>query len=209
MSRMAGDSLEPLVPCTPTELHEEMLDAGHSQPMALFAPGTTFSTVSWCLLGTVREHAPAHSRFTQSCSRTPRHSHSNRDTGRSSAEGRGSSTGAGVESSRHPLHGTHTRHTRDTRAHGSHRRTSQPSQTIPNHQRTHSLSGVCPGSPGVFLPVQYRYRVCPGSPRCLFTGTFYCTSFASFEFSLCAVTTRRRPPCVSLQPWLLAMCCWI
>jgi hypothetical protein len=119
--------------------------------------GTTFSTVSWCLLGTVREHAPAHSRFTQSCSRTPRHSHSNRDTGRSSAEGRGSSTGAGVETCRHPLHGTHTRHTRDTRAHGSHRRTSQPSQTIPNHQRTHSLSGVCPGSPGVFLPVQYRY----------------------------------------------------
>jgi len=37
----------------------------------------TFSTVSWCLLGTVREHAPAHSRFTQSCVRTQNTVHTN------------------------------------------------------------------------------------------------------------------------------------
>jgi len=113
--------------------------------------GTTFSTVSWCLLGTVREHAPAHSRFTQSCSRTPRHSHSHRDTGRSSAEGRGSSTGAGVEtSSPRDTHATHTGHT-GTRI------TQTNLTTIPNHPKppTHPQS----------------FRCVSRLPRCLFTGT--------------------------------------
>ena len=53
MSRMAGDSLEPLVPCTPTELHEEMLDAGHSQ-QALFAPKTPFTQMRPATLAATR-----------------------------------------------------------------------------------------------------------------------------------------------------------
>jgi len=122
---------------------------------------------------------------TELLSRTPRHSHSHRDTGRSSAEGtgRGSSTGAGVEtSSPRDTHATHTGHT------GT--RITQPNlTTIPTHQRTHTHSHdrvpvlgalvrlmvvqdgcevrLCDPCPRVSPCVPCVSRL----PRCLFTGT--------------------------------------
>ena len=90
--------------------------------------------------------------------------------------------------------GTHTGHTRDThahtRTHGSHRRTSQPSK--PNEKPARPRDGrnsaaglnsrkntpvlycvvrLCDPCARVRPCVPCVSRVCPGSPRCLFTGT--------------------------------------
>jgi len=70
---------------------------------------------------------------------------------------------------------------------------------------------VCPGSPGVFLPVpcetrlppvSYRYRVSPGSARCLFTGTGvvrWWVWMADVRF-VCVIRVSLCPVCVPAPP---------